>query len=90
MKSWARDVTGRYFQVGDVVTTTKKSWFGPGIQGEVISIRWDDMTATLATTLTVRGRVTVRHNHLLVVERRTGTAVTLRRLLTHLRKLRNP
>jgi hypothetical protein len=77
---WSLDAAGRRFQVGDLVTTTKRSWFGPGVRGEVLSVRWEDVTVTLATDLTARGRVTVRHHHVLVVERHTGVRVWLRKL----------
>lgn len=69
------------------MVTTKRCWFGPGIVGEVVTLTRDGVS--LATDLTVRGRVTVRHYHVLVVERRTGLRVRLRRAWQHAKEMRN-
>lgn len=77
-RTWALDATNRRFAVGDLVTTTKRCWFGPGIRGEVKAITMD--AVTLSANLAHQDVVTVRHFHVLTVERRTGVAVRLRRL----------
>lgn len=87
-RRWALDVVNRRYMVGDVVVTTKKSWFGPGIRGEVVSIS-EDMV-TLTTNLTIRQRITVRHFHVLVAERRTGLRVRLRKLWIRLNERGTP
>lgn len=77
-RSWGLDVTNHRFAVGDLVTTTKRCWFGPGIRGEVSVITMD--AVTIVTDMVHGELVTVRHFHTLVVERRTGVAARLRRL----------
>jgi len=77
-RSWGLDATNSRFAVGDLVTTTKRCWFGPGIRGVVKTITMD--AVTLSTDLSVQELFTVRHFHVLVVERRTGVAARLRRL----------
>jgi hypothetical protein len=77
-RSWGLDAANHRFAVGDLVTTTKRCWFGPGIRGVVKTITMD--AVTLSTDLSVQELFTVRHFHVLVVERRTGTAVKLRKL----------
>lgn len=64
--------------MGDVVVTSKQSWFGTGIRGEVARIT--PLGVTLATDLTAQDLVTVRSYHVLVVERRTGFATWFRKL----------
>ncbi len=75
---WALDAARRRYQVGDVVITGKASWFGPGIRGEVTKITLDQVT--LVTGETAVPEVTVRPYHVLVVERRTGALLRLKKL----------
>lgn len=77
-RHWGLDATNSRFAVGDLVTTTKRCWFGPGIRGEVKAITMDAVTIT--TDLAVQELFTVRHFHVLIVERRTGLVAWLRRL----------
>lgn len=76
-RRWALDADNNRFAVGDLVTTTKWCWFGPGIRGEVATITQD--TVIVATDLPIRERVTIRHFHVLIVRRRTGLVVWLRK-----------
>lgn len=75
---WAKDAANRLYRAGDLVVTTKRSWFGPGIVGEVVEVTLDSVT--IATDLTAVGRLTVRPYHVLVQERRTGAGHRLRYL----------
>lgn len=81
---WALDGARRRYQVGDLVTTTKASWFGPGIAGEVSEITLN--TVTIQTGFPNLSAVTVRHYHVLVQERRTGAVARLRRLRREIEK----
>lgn len=84
---WALDAARRRYQVGDLVTTTKNSWFGPGIVGEVSEITLG--TVTLTTGFPNLSQVTIRPYHVLVQERRTGTRAKLRRLLKRAKERMN-
>lgn len=75
---WALDAAGRRYRVGDLVTTTRASWFGPGIVGEVSEITLGAVTVT--TGFPNLSRVTVRPYHVLIQERRTGAVAGLKRL----------
>lgn len=75
---WALDGARRRYQVGDLVTTTRYSWFGPGIVGEVTEITLG--TVTLETGFPNLSKVTVRPYHVLIQERRTGAVARLKRL----------
>lgn len=85
-RSSSFDAVNHRFVVGDLVTTTKRCWFGPGIRGEVGTITRESTVTgasdavTIVTDMVDGGLVTVRNHHTLVVERRTGIAVKLRRL----------
>ena len=81
---WALDGARRRYQVGDLVTTTRASWFGPGIVGEVAEITLG--TVTLETGFPNLNKVTVRPYHVLIQERRTGTMARLRRLRRKIEK----
>lgn len=76
-RRWALDASNNRFAVGDLVITTKRCWFGPGIRGEVAMITED--VVVIATDAVFMERITVRHFHVLIVRRRTGLAVWLRR-----------
>lgn len=77
-RSRGLDATHSRFAAGDLVTTTKGCWFGPGIRGEVQLVTRD--VVTLAADLGTQRLFTVRHCHVLVVERRTGLVARLREL----------
>lgn len=73
---WAKDAAGQLYRVGDLVVTTKRCWFGPGLVGEVLAITLGSVD--VSTSLTEVGKLTVRPYHVLVQERRTGLRVRLR------------
>lgn len=84
---WALDAARRRYRVGDLVCTTKHSWFGPGVVGEVSEITLG--TVTLTTGFPNLSHATVRHYHVLVQERRTGTLAALRRLWKRVKERMN-
>lgn len=75
---WALDAARRRYRIGDLVTTTRRSWFGPGIVGEVSEITLSAVTVT--TGFPNLSQVTVRPYHVLILERRTGAVACLKRL----------